>query len=286
MELKTGMTALVTGASSGIGEAIARALAKAGMNLVLVARSQVALQALALELSQSHGIRAVPLTVDLRQSGCGQRLRRQLQAIGMDAIDVLVNNAGFGTYGPFEGICPETEQDEIAVNVSSIVDLTHAFLPGMLSRHQGAVLNLASTASFQPGPYMAVYAASKAFVLSFSEALWAEYRERGVHVVALCPGAVDTPFIDRLGDVSIRQTSIFSSLHSADKIAQEALIALRDAAPSRIVGIKNWLMVQSSRVSQRSLTARISASLLQPPWVRKQGGAKNLLAQHERGFDR
>jgi uncharacterized protein len=275
-------TALVTGASSGIGEAIARRLAGEGMDLVLVARTHHALQALAETLAQQHKVRVTPLQADLSKPGCGEALRSEITSRGI-AIDVLINNAGVGTYGLFERIAAQAERDEVAINVMAVVDLTHAFVPDMLRRRRGVVLNIASTAAFQPGPYMAVYSASKAFVLSFSEALWAEYRERGVHVTALCPGAVDTGFIARLGDPTVRQTRVFSSTHSVEKVAQDALLALRGTAPSRIVGMKNWFLTQSSRFSPRAITARISGSLLQPPWLRQQGGVKSLLIQDEPG---
>jgi short-subunit dehydrogenase len=173
MRTLKGKTALVTGASSGIGEAVARRLAQEGANVVLVARSEAKLRALADTLSEDHGINAVVVVADLIKPSTGEAVRRHVDAQGI-AIDVLVNNAGFGTYGPFEDIEPGREQDEVAVNVVALVGLTHAFLPPMLQRGHGAILNVASTSAFQPGPYMAVYAATKAFVLSFSEALWAE----------------------------------------------------------------------------------------------------------------
>ena len=204
-------TALITGASSGIGEATARRLAQSGTHVVLVARSEPKLRALAAALAAEHGIRAAVVVVDLIQPGSGATVQRETAAQGIE-VDVLVNNAGFGTYGPFETIPAAREQDKIAVNIAALVDLTHAFLPSMLQRGDGAILNVASTSAFQPGPYMAVYAATKAFVLSFTEALWAEYRNRGVHVAALCPGAVETPFFAALGDDRARDTPALSHI--------------------------------------------------------------------------
>jgi short-subunit dehydrogenase len=259
----TGKTALVTGASSGIGAAIARQLAAEGVHLVLVARSADKLRALAAQLTSRHGVRASVLAADLGLRGCGALLQGQVQAQGL-AIDMLVNNAGFGSYGAFDGIDPDLEQSEIAVNVAALVDLTHAFLPGMLARGQGVILNVASTAAFQPGPYMAVYAATKAFVLSFSEALWAEYRGRGIHVAALCPGAVDTAFIDGLGDASIRQTAVFARLLQPEHVAARAMRAMRGSAPTHVVGLRNWLMAQSARLSPRALVALVGAAMLRP----------------------
>lgn len=256
-------TALVTGASSGIGEAIVRRLAQAGTNVVLVARSEPKLRTLAAALAAEHGIRAAVIVADLIQPGSGATVQREVAAQGID-VDVLVNNAGFGTYGPFETIAAAREQDEIAVNIAALVDLTHAFLPAMLERGHGAILNVASTSAFQPGPYMAVYAATKAFVLSFSEALWAEYRVRGIHVAALCPGAVETPFFAALGDDRARDTRALSHMARPEDIAEGAVLALLGKRSSRIVGTRNWLLAQSVRFVPRGLVARMGASMLRP----------------------
>lgn len=268
MNTLKGKTALVTGASAGIGEALARKLAAEGVNLVLVARSQAKLERLACELGQTYLVRCVPLVADLSQPNCGPDLLQAVQRVNVQ-IDILVNNAGFGTYGPFETISPRAEQDEIAVNIAAVVALAHAFLPDMLARGSGAILNVASTASFQPVPYLAVYAATKAFVLSFSEALWAEYRERGIRVVALCPSAVDTGFIDRLGDEAVRDTSVFSQTLRPEQVADQALVALRGKQAIHIVGIKNWLMTQSLRFAPRALVALAGAKMMRPAFDNK-----------------
>jgi len=183
-----GKTVLITGASSGIGKALAFQLAAQGAELVLVARSEAALLVLAAELEIAWAVKPTVVVHDLTQPGSGELLRSYLRSLHIN-VDVLINNAGFGSYGLFETLDAAAEQQQIAVNVGAVVDLCHAFVPDMLQRGSGAVLNIASTAAFQPGPYMATYAATKAFVLSFSEALWAEYRDRGVHICALCPGA-------------------------------------------------------------------------------------------------
>lgn len=259
-----GQTALITGASSGIGEAIARKLAAEGVNLVLVARSQDKLTKLSNELIEQNAIRSITLAADLSKPRCGASILNQVNSHGI-SVDILINNAGFGTYGLFEAISPETEQDEIMVNVAAVVDMTHAFLPGMLQRQKGKILNIASTSSFQPVPYMATYAASKAFILSFSEALWAEYYKRKIHVVALCPGAVETGFIDALGNKSIRQTPIFSTTISPRQVANHALKALLlEKKPTHIIGLKNWLMAYSVRFSPRTLVALIGEKMLRP----------------------
>lgn len=234
---------------------------------MLVARSEAPLKALAGALTAAHQVRTTVLTSDLTVRGCGALLQRQTQAHGLD-IDILVNNAGLGTYGAFDSLDADTEQDQVAVNVAAVVDLTHAFLPAMLQRNAGVVLNIASSAAFQPAPYMAVYAATKAFVLSFSEALWAEVRSRGVHVAALCPGAVETSFIAKLGDPSVRQTAVFAATLRPEDVAQHALRALRSTAPTHIVGIKNWLMAQSCRFSPRRMVALVGATMLRPAALR------------------
>lgn len=256
-------TALVTGASSGIGEAISRKLAEAGAQLVLVARSEAVLSRLAVELSKNYGSHCTVIAVDLSAPDCAAHLQREIESKNLQ-IDILINNAGFGTYGPFETLSAETELGEIALNISAVVSLTHAFIPGMLARQSGAILNIASTAAFQPAPYMAVYAATKAFVLSFSEALWAEFYGRGVHVAALCPGPVDTGFIDKLEDPSIRLTSVFSKTVKPEYVADMALNALQSSRPTHIVGFKNWLLANSIRFAPRSAVAQAGAKMLKP----------------------
>ncbi len=258
-----GKTALITGASSGIGQAIAYQLASEGVHLVLVARAHAALAQVAKELSHQFGVSASAVALDLSQPHCAAELKSQLESKGV-VVDILVNNAGLGTYGLFEKLSPEVEQHMIAVNVAAVVSLTHAFVPSMIERRTGVVLNLASTAAFQPVPYMAVYAATKAFVLSFSEALWAEYRDKGVHVVALCPGAVETQFIDKLGDGSVRQTSVFAQTIQATHVAEQALRAIQGSAPNRIIGVKNWLMANSLRWVPRSMVASSGEKMLRP----------------------
>ena len=259
-----GKTALVTGASSGIGKVIAQKLAAAGVHLVLVARSQDMLNQLAAELTQTCSVRCLVMAADLAQPHCGAGLLQKIHAEGM-TIDILVNNAGFGTYGPFETLSPQAEQSEIAVNIAALVDLSHAVLPDMLGRGAGVILNIASVAAFQPVPYMAVSAASKAFVLSFSEALWAEYRPRGIHVAALCPGAVETAFISALGNESVRKTSAFASTLTPDYVAGQAMKAIQGTSSTYITGFKYWLMAQSLRFVPRSMVAAVGANMMRPP---------------------
>jgi len=252
-------TALVTGASSGIGEAFARTLAARGAHLVLVARSAGKLEALARELSASHGIRAESIAADLSRPGAGAEVSREAERRGL-AVDVLVNNAGFGTYGRFEELPAEREHDEVQLNVAAVVDLTRALLPGMLARGRGAVVNVASTAAFQPVPYMAVYGATKAFVLSFSEALWAETRGRGVSVLALCPGQTETRFFEAVGTDEAR----FGRPETSEVVVDRALRALARGKSYVVSGSRNWLVAQSARFTPRSVTALVTGMLFRP----------------------
>jgi len=257
-----GKTALVTGASSGIGESYARVLAALGAHLVLVARSADKLQQLAQQLAAQHGVRVTALPMDLAQPGAAGRLFEACAAQGLQ-VDVLVNNAGFGTYGPFETIAPERDQQLIQLNVAAVCDLAHAFLPPMLARGSGAVINLASTAGFQPTPFFATYAASKAFVLAFSEALWAEYRRRGVRVLAVCPGPTATGFFEA-SHSDIGKVAFFSRQLSSELVVRQSLRALARGRSYVISGWLNYLIAHSSRWAPRALVAWFGTLLMQP----------------------
>jgi|GEM_PF-195452 len=186
-------TALITGASTGIGATFAEVLAKRGYALILVARSRDKLDALAARLSAETGCKAVVIATDLVLPNSGAALAQKVASLQLN-VDLLVNNAGFGSAGAFARQSPERDAQMIALNCATVVDLAHAFLPAMLERGSGGILNVASVGAFQPLPYMTIYGATKAFVLSFTEGLWAEMRGTGVKVSALCPGPVDTPF--------------------------------------------------------------------------------------------
>jgi short-subunit dehydrogenase len=189
--------AVVTGASSGLGRGLAARLAARGMSLVLTGRNEARLDAAAEQIRRAAPrVKVETVAADLSTRSGVSAL---LDHVGDRPIEVLVNNAGFGSYGPFAEADLEREADEVAVDVSAVVTLAHAFLPGMLARGSGGILNVASAIAFQPAPYQAVYGASKAFVLSFSQALWAEARVAGVAVTALCPGPTRTGFVDALG---------------------------------------------------------------------------------------
>ena len=188
-----GKTALITGASSGIGKAFAEALAARGAKVILTARSEAGLNAVAdgLRAAKAPGVEVIAL--DLAAPGAGAKLAAAVAAKGL-AVDLLINNAGFGKWGDFLSVDAAVDAEMVQLNIIALVDLSHAFLPAMLARGDGGIINVASTAAFAPLPYAAVYSASKAFVLSFSEALFGECEDRGVHVLALCPGGTQSNF--------------------------------------------------------------------------------------------
>ncbi|MSR77831.1 MAG: SDR family oxidoreductase [Candidatus Omnitrophica bacterium] len=207
-----GITTLITGSSSGIGECFARELASRGSHVILTARSKDKLETLAAALRHDFKIQANVFAADLSETQGPQKLFDEIRGAGL-SVDLLINNAGFGSLGLFEKSSFASNQDMIQVNVSSLTALTHLFLPGMFERapekrgqvaatgtlFSGGVINVASTASFQPLPRLALYAATKAFVLSFTEALWAEYKNHGVKFFCLCPGNTASNFHDKAG---------------------------------------------------------------------------------------
>jgi short-subunit dehydrogenase len=256
----SGTTALVTGASSGLGAEFARRLAARGSDLILVARSADRLRTLAAEIEQTHPVRVEVAPADLADPAAVAALAEQARR----RVHLLVNNAGLGSYGPFVELDPDRETEQILVNTAALVALTRAVLPDLLERRTGGVLNVASTIAFQPGPYQAVYAATKAFVLSFSEALREEVRGRGVRVVALCPGPVETGFLSALGDDRAAHTTIYSRLDSPERVVAVGLRALDHDRGVVIPGTRNTLLALGPRFTPRAVTARISGRLLRP----------------------
>ncbi|MBV8930658.1 MAG: SDR family oxidoreductase [Mycobacteriaceae bacterium] len=253
-----GQRALVTGASSGIGASFARELARRGADLVLVARSHDKLTALAEQLSADFGITADVCPADLTSPSAISDLAKAVRERGLQ-IDILVNNAGFGHFAPLHHADAKVLDDQIRVNVLALVQLTRAFLPAMVERDRGAIINVASIAGFQPAPYMAVYGATKAFVLSFTEALWAETRTTGVRTTAICPGSTDTGFFDVAGD-----NAQVGRRMAPDRVVRLALRALDRRRSSAIPGPGNWLLANASRLAPRGLTARIAERTLRP----------------------
>lgn len=254
-----GQTVLITGASSGIGASLARAFAARGADLVLAARSQDKLQALADELMQVYGRSVTVIPVDLTAPDGPRTLYRRTQEARLN-VDILVNNAGFATHGVFETVDLQRQLEEINLNVAALVELTHRFLPAMVARKNGAIINVSSTAAFQPVPYMAVYGASKAFVLSFSEALHEENRERGITVLALCPGSTETPFFDVVGAAE----ASFGRRATPEAVAATALVALERRRSYAVDGLSNRLLAHLPRLLPRALAARISGNVTRP----------------------
>ncbi len=253
-----GSWALVTGASSGIGVVFARELAQRGANLVLVARSQDRLEVLAQELRGRFGVSVEVLACDLSEPGAGAGMAARLAERGRQ-IDVLVNNAGFGLFAPLHEADPARIAQEVQLNVAALTELTCAVLPQMCVRDRGAIINVASTAAFQPLPYMAVYGATKAYVLSFTEALWAETRGTAVRVTALCPGATDTAFFDTASD----HASIGRRM-APERVVAAAFSALERRHCSVIPGLANRLLAGSTRLFPRQTVARMSERTMRP----------------------
>jgi uncharacterized protein len=249
-------TVLVTGASSGIGRELAKAFAAEKSDLVLVARSTDQLEALAADLRSKHGGRVEVLTADLAQPDSSRFIFSELQGRGV-VVDVLVNNAGFGLHGAFADLPLARQMEIIKVNVAALVELTGFFLPEMLARNYGGILNIGSVAGFLPGPNMAVYYASKAFVQSFSEALFEETRNTGVTVMNLCPGPTETNFskVARAHHMRKVQTSKMTAV----EVAQIGLRDFRAGMCVSIPGTKNILLAIAVKILPRSIVRRLTA---------------------------
>ncbi len=251
-------TAVITGASAGLGRDFARLFAADGVDVVLVARRRDRLESLAKELTEAHGVAAHVIAADLSEPQAPQRIFDQVQGQGIE-VEYLINNAGFGTNGPFVELDLPRELSQIQVNVLALTHLTRLFLPGMVARGSGRILNIGSTAGFQPGPYMAVYYASKAYVNHFTEALAHELEGTGVTATVSCPGATATEFSNVAGNDS----SKLFKMGAADpaEVAREAYRAMHSGRPMIVHGIKNKLGLQGLRVSPRAVTRSLAASL-------------------------
>jgi hypothetical protein len=236
-----GQAALVTGASMGIGVDLAECFAKDGYDLILTARSEPQLKEVAAKLAAAHKIKATAIAIDLGTPGNGGKLAERIAAQGL-TVDVLVNNAGYGIAGAFNGSERAQQLGMIDLNDRALAELTHIYWPRMLANKRGGVLNVASTASFQPGPLMAVYYASKAFVLSFSEALWKEAEGTGVHVSCLCPGPTVSKFRERAGT---GKTRLARNLGNAMASAPVARMGYRGWQKNRrvvVTGARNRML--------------------------------------------
>ncbi len=257
----TGQTALVTGASSGLGYELAKLLAKDGYDLVLVARSRERLKAIARALQNTASIKAYTIASDLAEPGAAARIVRALKEEGV-TVDLLVNNAGFGSYGEFTRTKTETMNAMVQVNVGAVVHLTRLLLPAMVERGRGRLLIVASLAGFQPGPLMAVYYATKAFLISFAEALREELRGTGVTVTAMCPGPTRTNFGKRARMLSSRLMSGSTlAVMEAAPVARHGYRALMAGRMFSVPGWGNKALILASKFSPRIVTRRVTKIL-------------------------
>ena len=250
-------TTVITGASSGIGAAFARKLAARGRNVLVVARSEDKLIALCNELGRLTSVRAQYLTLDLEQPDAATQLFEETQKRALE-IDMLINNAGFGSMGDFAKLDLDRELEMIQLNIRALVDVTQRFLLPMRERKRGTIINVASTAGFQAVPYMATYAATKAFVLSFSEALWEENRLHGVHVMALCPGVTETNFFE----ASKIDRPPMRTVQTPEEVVDAALRGLSRKKSVVVSGWTNWLTVEAERFVPRSLVTKVTGKAL------------------------
>ena len=248
-------TALITGASGGIGYELAKLFARDRHNLVLVARSADKLMQVANEL-QAHGVTVKTIALDLAAPPAAKFLFDQLQREGV-AVDILINNAGFGAFGEFAQMPEEEILGQISLNITALTELTRLFVPAMVARRSGRIMNVASTAGFQPGPLLAVYYATKAYVISFSEAIANELRHSGVTVTCFCPGATHTGFAKRAGTENSRLFKQLGGM-SAEKVALDGYRAVMEGRTLAISGLHNWAVAQSTRFAPRKMVTAVS----------------------------
>jgi len=258
-------TALITGASGGIGEALARVFARQGWGLVLVARRADALGELARVLHQVHGVPVAVVALDLAQPGAADAVYQEVRGLGL-TVDALVNNAGMIVYGPFDQTDWGREAEMIQLNLVALTRLTKCFLPAMLARGRGSVLNVGSTGSFVPGPLNAVYCATKAYVLSFSEAVAQEVEGSGVSVTCLCPGVTRTALQSK-ADMEIRLMRLGAM--DAEEVARQGYAAMCAGRRVVVPGWTNRAQAFSARLLPRAAVTRVGLALMQPT-----GGAK------------
>ncbi len=262
--------ALVTGASSGIGAEFARQLAALGMHLVLVARRRNELEEICLELQTRHACHCEVIVSDLAQANAPQLLVDEVRRRGI-SISLLVNNAGFGSVGEVDEADIDKFAQMVQLNCRAVTCLTYLFLPGMLNKGQGAIINVSSLSAFQPVAYMGVYAATKAFVLHLSEALAVEVRPRGVTILAVCPGVTRTQFFDIAGAPGWLQKH---ASHSPEQVVREALKALRRRRQVIVIGWRNYLLTLLVRIASRARVVKESMRFFRPR--RKNGQTPKL----------
>ncbi len=255
------ITALVTGASSGIGAALAALMAADGVNLVMTARHGPEMEAMAADWRQRHGVAVSVIELDLARPGAARELAAEIDQRGL-AIDYLVNNAGFGTYGHFAATSVTETEELLRLNVEALTTLTGLLLPGIIAR-RGKIMNVASTAAFQPGPHMAVYYASKAYVLHFSEALAYELKDTGVTVTSFCPGATATGFQERARMQKAAMLHLVK-MPSSEVVAGAAWQAMRAGRGVVVPGALNWLLTFGVRFAPRRLVTWAAALVTGP----------------------
>jgi len=257
----SGKWALVTGASAGIGTALAEELARGGTNLALTARRRERLEELAQKLVAAHKIQTKILVADLAEADAPEKIFQFTSEQGIE-VELLINNAGFGAYGEFHTVETRRLLEMVQVNCSAVVHLTRLYLPEMVARRRGDVLILASTASFQSVPYISTYAATKAFDLLFAEGLAEEMKPHGIRVCALCPGSTESEFADVAGQTHIAATR--ANRETAEKVARTGLRALASGKSYVISGLGNYLGVLGQRLVPRRFVARIAARMFRP----------------------
>lgn len=258
-----GQTALVTGASVGIGVDLAECFAKDGYGLILVARSESGLQEVANRLSSAYGIKAHTIAQDLGVHGAGLAVAAEITKRGLN-VDVLVNNAGYGHAGALTSSDLQTQLGMIDLNVRALVELTYLYWDRMLANKRGGVLNVASTAAFQPGPLMANYYASKAYVLSFSEALWEEARGTGMHVSCLCPGPTVSKFRERAGTGKTRLARNAGAAMPSAPVAREGYNGFKANKRVVVTGASNKFIAGFGKFIPRATLLRMVRNLQSP----------------------
>ena len=252
-------TALITGGSTGIGFELAKCFAAHGHDLILVARNRDTLEAAAGKIEGKYGVKVTTLVFDLSDTDSPQKLFDLVTGEAIQ-VDFLINNAGFGLGGEFADTNIEKELDMIQVNVAAVVHLTKLFLPAMIRRKEGRIMNLGSTAAFYPGPHASIYYATKAFVLSFSEAIAEELRNTGVSVTALCPGPTHTEFADRSGTTNTRLFKQ-SIVASAEDVARYGYSAMMRGQRVAVPGLGNKFLIQAERLAPRRLVTLITRKI-------------------------
>jgi short-subunit dehydrogenase len=260
---------LITGASGGIGEAFARRLAEKNHNLVLVARTEQKLHELCDELMLQYGITAHYVAVDLNDFEADKRLFEETEKHGME-VDWLINNAGFGSMGEFSELSLETELEMIGLNVMALVALTHRYLQGMRERRSGTIINVSSTASFQPIPYMATYAATKAFVTSFTEAIAEENKDFGITATALCPGPTETNFFAAADAVPFSA----KGMQTAEEVVEVGLEGVARGKAHIISGWRNMIGAYAATFAPNSLVTKFISKVLKDKAEKKTASKK------------